>query len=82
VLAQSSGLVSAAVDAFRDAYQLGLFPLIGELGRVLQDQNRPFTRIEPSARRLEMRTKQTDRKPERVAAERLPSALIIAAARL
>ena len=54
VMAEPAGLVLAAVDALGEADQLRLFPLVGELGRVLQDQDRPAGRSHALTRRLEM----------------------------
>ena len=49
-----AGFVLAAVDAIGDADRLGALALEGELGRVLEDQDRALGRGEALARRLEV----------------------------
>jgi hypothetical protein len=54
VQAVATGFVLAAVDAVGDPDRLGTLTLEGELGGVLEDQDRALRRGKPLARRLEV----------------------------
>jgi hypothetical protein len=66
---QATGLVTAAVDALGYADRFGLLPLIAELRRVVQYEDRSIGRDHPIVRRLEM-TGQDVRFPDPVVREK------------